>query len=271
MELLALKDSKKSGFIFGALFIIITTIAAFCFPDILKAYFNLINEGASQATLDNSKYITDNITSSNDIIGYTFYIAGALKYLLALFFISFFLKSYRLNILKQSIADGFKKLDFIKGKVLILASIFAALTVVTLVIALIAGPFVNPNFFAELSFSSAGLTMFSYFVEQLTFFSIVMLVAMIIKKSNLVIAAILMYCFCGVYLISSYLGDFMTLLPLNTNFFVNAFPIKKYFLEISQNDPVVWIGIGVSILYIFISSWMANYVLNRQNLSVKVS
>ena len=271
IELLTLKDSKKSGIIFGTLFLLFTTLAAFFFPDVLKAYFNLVNEGADQATLDNSNYIITNIKSSNDIVGYTFYIAGALKYFLALFFVSYVLKSYKLNTLKQSVADGMAKADFIKGKVLILTCIFAVLAMVTLIISFIAGSIMTENFFSGISASSIFYVAFGYFIEQVTFFSVVLLLTMFLKKSNFVLASIIMYCFCGVYIISSFLGDFMVYLPLNTNFFINAFPVKKYFLEMSINDPIVWIGIAISIAYIALSGYAANKLLNKQNLSLKVN
>lgn len=271
IELITLKDSKKSGIIFGALFLIFTTLAAFFLPDVLKAYFNLVNEGVDQATLDHTNYILANIKSSNDIVGYTFYIAGTLKYFLALFFVSYVLKSYRLNTLKQSVADGMAKASFVKGKVLILACIFAVFSIVTLIISCIAGSFLTENFFSGLSGITVFYVVFGYFIEQVTFFSIVLLLTMFLKKSNVVLASIIMYCFAGVYIISSFLGDFMIYLPLNTNFFVNAFPVKKYFLEMSITDPVVWIGIAISAFYIALSAYAATNLLNKQNLSLKVS
>lgn len=271
IELLTLKDSRKAGLIFFILFLFFTCIGSLYTPDILEAYYGLVNEGASQETLDETSQMIASLRTSNDIVGYTFYIAGALKYLLLLFFVSYVLKSYRLNTLKQSVADGMKKMDFIKGKVMAYGLIFTILAVCTLIIALIMGPMIDPSFYTNLSIASVLGVMIGYLIEQITFFSVIMIVSMYLKKSNLVLALIAIYCFCGVYFLSFIAGDYMMLLPLNTNFVVNAFPVKKYLLEISQFDSIFYLGLGISTFYILLSSILGGRILKKQNLSLKVN
>jgi len=210
------------------------------------------------------------INQPNDIVGYTYYIAGGLKYLLVLFFISYIINDYRLNMIRQNIADGLKKKEYIFSKFLFIVLASALLSSIILVLSFFLGIYRNGDFFSEILLANALGLSFSYFVELITLLTFTMFISLWIRKSNITFALIVSYCLMGVHFLAYVLGDFMILLPVNTNFFLNAYPIKKYLLEASQFDFDFWLSLGISIGYTSLFIYMSKNILNKQDLNMTI-
>jgi len=270
IEWLVVKNSKKSSITFFCLYLLLTGVIAYMYPSFLESFFSVALENADAEDIEIAENILLGNKQSNDIVGYTYYIAGALKYLLVLFFISYVINDYRLNAIRQNIADGLKKEEYIFSKFLFIIISSALLTGIILVLSFLIGIYRNNNFFNEISLVSTFGVSFSYFIELITLLTFSMVISLCIRKSNVVFALIISYCLLGIYFLSYIMGDFMLLLPVNTNLFLNAYPVKKYLLEISQFDLYFWLSLGVSIIYIYIYIYMSKTILKKQDLNVAI-
>ncbi len=181
IEFYKLKHSRASrvlSIIYFALLTSIAFIAAIKF-DIGPVKFHLADQG-----IFNFPYIWH----------FNTYIASIFKFFLLLVIVSMMANEYSNKTLKQNLIDGLSKKEFILSKFYTVILFALVSTVFVFVVSLILGLIYSdynevPIIFSDLEY------LFAFFIKLITFFSLGLLMGILIKRSAFAVGAILVWFF----------------------------------------------------------------------------
>jgi len=156
--------------------------------------------------------------------------------------------------IRQNVIDGLSKKEFVLGKFyVILFSAFFATTLLT-ILGFIAGFAFSPvtdfaTIFSHFDFVGA------YFLHLVLHLSMVMFLAVLLKRSGILIALLIFYTYIieptatQILTHAFHLESLTNFFPLNASWNLLPNPIFKYFL-VEVQDYVAWGDVGIALLYI---------------------
>ncbi len=266
------RASKVLSIIYFALLTSIAFIAAIKF-DVGPVKFHLAEQG-----IFNFPYIWH----------FNTYIASTFKFFLLLVIVSMMANEYSNKTLKQNLIDGLSKKEFILSKfytVIIFALISTIFVfVVSMILGLIYSDYNEiPIIFSDLEY------LFAFFIKLIAFFSLGLLMGILIKRSAFAVGAILVWFFAESFFkgflywkfkdadhVSDKVNEFMQFLPLEsiTNLIKEPFSrlnaVQSIANQVGENFKfdyeVHWYQILIVLMWTFIFIYFSYYVLKKRDL-----
>ena len=166
--------------------------------------------------------------------------------------------------IRQNVIDGLSKREFIISKLLLITAISLVATLMLFILGLIAGYAYSPvkdaqHIFMNIEFVGA------YFLHLIYHLSFSLLLAILLKRSGIIIALLIFYSTLIEPIGSSIMQEVLKVprltdfLPLNVSWNLIPRPIEKYFLfEVQDYVGMDDVGIAIGYIFIFI---MSSYLL----------
>ncbi|MCK5782305.1 MAG: ABC transporter permease subunit [Flavobacteriales bacterium] len=120
------------------------------------------------------------------------YVASFFKIILAIIFITFITNEYQYRTLRQNLIDGLSKKEFLASKVIMMVSMAALSTLFVLAIILIIGFTQSSYLEMDIIFMKSSF-IFAYFIKLVAFFSMIMLIAFVVKKTGFSLATLFIW------------------------------------------------------------------------------
>ena len=196
------------------------------------------------------------------------YISTYFQPVLAIIVIISVTNEFSFKTIRQNIIDGFDRKDFLISKMLSIFMLALASTVFVFLIGLITGMIYTPENSMRFMIKETEFIL-GYFIATFGYLTMVMYIAILIKRAGLAIGVVLIYpaleyAFTGIMsAISAFRDDaFEAILPLGDYLPVHAFnsiievPFPRYvFIEIKDYlDPV---NVSVVVGYILLFTWLS--------------
>jgi hypothetical protein len=208
IELFKLKQSKSAkvlSIIYFVLFTFTALIASINFD------FGSINFRIADQGIFNFPYIWH----------FNTYIVAIIKILLAIVIISMITSEYSNRTLKQNLIDGLSKKEFILSKFYTIVALSLASTLLVFIVSLILGLIFSDYNEIGIIFSDLEYIL-AYFIKLVSFFSLCMFLAFLVRKSAFTLGFIFL-----VYLAESILTGIIVFKAEDLNFIIDYFPLNS--------------------------------------------
>ncbi|MDH5366964.1 MAG: hypothetical protein OEW67_08260 [Cyclobacteriaceae bacterium] len=195
------------------------------------------------------------------------YVFAFLKIVLAIVVIISVSNEFSYKTIRQNVIDGLNRLEFIGSKLSTILMLSLYSTLLVFITGLITGLIYSPNYdFADI-FTGIEF-VFAYFIDVLLYLLFAFLLTVLIKRSGLTIALLVIYLPLE-YIITAYLPDSIQYIgayfPMHAMNNLIEFPFPKYVFQEIQ-DYVSIESIIVATLYIAAIPWAIYEKLKRSDL-----
>lgn len=193
------------------------------------------------------------------------YVASLFKVILAILVIISICNEFTYRTMRQNIMDGLSRWEFVCSKLLFIGFISFAATLLLFFFGIIMGRAGTPEESTATVMQQTGFLV-AYFFQLLGYLTFALLVGLVIKRSGLSIALLILYSL----IIEPILGYMLPqsaapYLPLRTLKDLIPFPFSKYLGAIVQ-ESISLTGIGLAFLYILLFSALVLLLLRKRDL-----
>jgi len=120
------------------------------------------------------------------------FLAGYLKTILGIIFIILMTNEYHFKTVRHNIINGLSRMDYLKGKTMLMLTLSFALAVIILVVGLILGIQSTPNLTFAVALEKM-LFVAGYLFETIAYLVLVMFIAILLRRAGLAIGLLLLY------------------------------------------------------------------------------
>ena len=178
---------------------------------------------------------------------------------------------YSYGTIKQNVIDGLSRKEFLWSKVGFILTVSAITSVAVFIIGLIMGFMWSPVQGAPFIFKNIAFIP-AYFLHLVAFQLLCLIVALLIKRSGLVLAFMIFY----IYVIEPIVGGILTwrydlewlssFLPVNLTGNVIPIPFPKYILRETQSF-VAFSDVAIILVFISLLIWLSVRLITKRDLS----
>jgi len=194
------------------------------------------------------------------------YVAGFLKFILAIFMIISVTSEINYNTLRQNIMNGISRFDFILAKLIVACMLALGSALFVCIFSLILGFVSTPGIEFHYIIKYSGFIP-AYFLQLTTYLVFAMFIALLIKRTGLALGLLFLY---------SLIIEPLVLLRIEPVWVKDLFPVRainnlihqpfgRYLLREVQ-DFVSVKEIITATLYLFLLSWLSFQIIKRRDL-----
>lgn len=177
------------------------------------------------------------------------YVAGYFKFILALIIIIDASNDFSYRTIRQHIIDGLSFTEYLGSKLILIFWMAFISTLFLFITGLYLG-FSHTESVSFNLFSEKLAFLGGYFVQLMSYLSLALLIAIVVKRSGLSIGLLLLYTFIIEPLVAYFFPDFLQrFLPLENLSNMIQVPFKELFGETGQEQISIVI-LGIAIIYI---------------------
>lgn len=200
------------------------------------------------------------------------YVTAFFKIILAIIFITFITNEYQYRTIRQNLIDGLSKKEFLASKVLMMISFALISTIFVFLIIMIIG--LTKSSFMEFDIIIMKSSfIFAYFLKLVAFFSFVMFIAFIVKKTGFSLASLFVWAAIAEPLLKYQVlpEGWARILPLEAM----ANLIHEPFSRITNADKLLNnttynfvdpIDVGITIAYTMLFIFLSYMVIKKRDL-----
>ena len=193
------------------------------------------------------------------------FVAGFFKFILALIVIIDVTNDYTFRVNRQHIIDGLSHFEYTLTKLTVVFWLALIAAVALLVSGLQLGFAHTAEWGSALVFEKFSF-LGGYFVEVLTYLSLALLIATVVKRSGLSIGLLILYSWIIEPLLGFFLPDQIQIyLPMETLGALIEMPYKGFFGEIPQSQ-VSWGVVGMALVYFVLFSLATYFYISKRDL-----
>ena len=253
--------SSNAFYIFS--FFYLLALAAFAWIiGTFNVDFDKINVSLADVGIFDFPHIWQNLT----------YITSFFKIILAIIFITFITNEYQYRTLRQNLIDGLSKKEFLGSKVLMMLSFALASTIFVFMLIMTIGLWKSAYNELDIIFMKSSF-IFAYFLKHVAFFSFVMMIAFIVKKTGFSLASLFVWAAIFEPLLKFKLlpDAWDRLLPLEAMGNLIHEPLTRItnadkLLENTTYDFVDPIDVGIVIGYTLLFIYLSYIILKKRDL-----